>query len=189
MNSPLVPLRAFAAFTIALASLALSAAEVQPQPPASADSDPVFVSMHTSDPLRFERHRYGDATGEELIHSTLVRSAAAQAEFAHLDRKVVVLPEDGAAPAGSKELRLNWNDGAVTAEFYDGVSLKPKYLGVVSRTELGAHPNGQTMIHQVLRAGLRDARAEALIRAKVELNLYLGLQRVARELNKQTAKS
>jgi hypothetical protein len=155
---------------------------------ASAEST-VYITMHTSEPMQFERRRYGDDTGQELIHSTLVQSAAEQAEYAELKRKVIVVPEGEAAPAGALELRLHWGNGVVTAEVVDGVSPKPKYLGVVSRTELSYHPNGQKMISRVHRAGLRDVRAEALMRAQVEMNLYLALQRVARELNRQSKKS
>jgi hypothetical protein len=149
-----------------------------------AAADTVYVQIDTFDPIAFDRMRYARDNGDELILNTLKKEAAAQAKYAELNYNVVVLDDAAAPPKGANVLRLTWANGEVLAELISPANAKPKFLGVVSRTSISYHPNGSQMLRDVDRAGLRDARRDASLRAQTQMHLYLGLQRVARELSK-----
>lgn len=150
---------------------------------ATLDADPLYLRIETHDVQMFERLRYGENSGDEIVVSTVRTSAAEQAKFAELSRNVIVLPEGAKAPKGAKELVMYWGLHDVTAELNDGLHTKPKFLGVVSRTNFSSHPNSVGMWGEVNRAGL-SMRKDSMLRANTQMYLYVSLQRAARELKK-----
>jgi hypothetical protein len=153
---------------------------------AIAPTDPkveqvLYVTVDSLDPVQFDRGRNARETGQELIVATLKNKAAQEAALVHLNRRVIVLDDGVKAPVGAAELRLTWT-GGVTADLFNGKDAKSKYLGVVSHTPLSFHPNFKAMQTDIRSHTMPDEHHDALLRADIEMYLYIALQRTAREL-------
>lgn len=138
----------------------------------------VYVTIEYFDPIRFDRMRYALMTGEELILSTLKSSAMEQARFAAYTGEVVVLDEKAKAPDGATVLTLTWNGQAVAADVVQ--KGRSKYLGIVNRLPLSYHPDFTRMRQTIDHAGLPDAHRDAVMRAEVQMDLFMALKYLVR---------
>jgi hypothetical protein len=162
-------------FAIALSAVASSLSSGR----AVSSSAPLYVVIDTTWPAGFDVYRYSRVTGTEFLLTTLRAEAERQAEFAGLNRSVVVPDENASLPDGANVLRLTWADSAVLAN-YQPAGSKATFLGVVSGYRYAFHPDHRAMEAAVRSNMMPDPHADAQFRAQLQMYLYESFHRLAK---------
>lgn len=152
----------------------------------AADTPPLhlYVTIDATRPGDFERMRYAQSDGRELILSTLKELAPVTAKATGFNGDIIVLDENAQPPTGARVLRLSWSD-SVSAEYFDGKKPKAKYLGVVSNTPLSEHPYRAAFEKEIVSSSGDLARRDAQLRAATAMNLYMGVKRAMKRMQSE----